>query len=364
MKKITFRPDQLKALRKLRRKQRGRIVFQLEQGKQLLQQVQFQCLKISIGFFLVHTKDLLQQTSDEFSKFGFTHFKNGDGNKIYANALKNLDSCIVVSTIQSIHNLKDLPVNFFHAIIVDEVHHVASMDSMYGKFLLQCKAPIRIGLTATTPSSEYSELVNEGLFGPVIHELTPQEGAELGILAKTMVNIIPVNYNPKFKERTFTQTVETCIVKNKERNQIIIDESRKRINNNESVLIIVDKLKHGEVIQDMFKRRKLNIPFVEGKRDGSFRNNVKEKLKNKKILCAICTKVWREGINIPSLNCIIYAAGGKEEKSVKQAMGRGLRISEGKSHIQLIDFLDPYPWISQHSIQRFKTYYDLGWLDK
>jgi superfamily II DNA or RNA helicase len=359
---ITFRPDQLKALRKIKFKQRGRIIFPTGTGKTVIAAGAISMWTNIRWLFLCHTKDLLQQTSEEFGKFGITNFKNGDGHKIHINALKNLSDTVVVSTIQSVKNLKDLPVNYFQGVIVDEVHHAADLGSMYGKFLVQCQAPIRIGFTATKPSNEYQELVNEGLFGPVICELTPQEGAELGILAQTCVKIIPIEYNPQLKKRTFQETVDKCIVNNSKRNQIIMDESRKIMKEKGSVLIIVDKLEHGRVIQEMFERRKLKIPFVEGQRDGAFRNNVKNKLKDKDLLCAICTKVWREGINIPSLNCIIYAAGGKEEKSVKQAMGRGLRISEGKSHIQLIDFLDPYPWIANHSIQRFKTYYDLNWI--
>jgi superfamily II DNA or RNA helicase len=87
---------------------------------------------------------------------------------------------------------------------------------------------------------------------------------------------------------------------------------------------------------------------------------VKEALQAKEIKCVIATTVWREGINIPSLGCIINACGGKSEIVTLQAIGRGLRTSEGKDRILVVDFLDPYKYLAQHAIMRIQTYVETG----
>jgi superfamily II DNA or RNA helicase len=70
-----------------------------------------------------------------------------------------------------------------------------------------------------------------------------------------------------------------------------------------------------------------------------------------------------EGINIPNLRRIVYAAGMKEQKRVLQAMGRGLRVTDTKETITLVDFLDPYKYISQHSILRVQIYNEQKWFN-
>jgi len=52
----------------------------------------------------------------------------------------------------------------------------------------------------------------------------------------------------------------------------------------------------------------------------------------------------------------------KERKKVIQSMGRGLRTYPGKDEILLIDFLDPYRYIAEHSILRVQVYNEMGWL--
>lgn len=365
---ITFRPDQIKALRKARIKQRGRIVFPTGAGKTVVAAGFMSMFHSCRILFLCHTRDLLMQTSEELERFEIAHAKLGAGFKPDWQQLLRSDSCVLISTIQSISKIsqqKPLGV-FFDANIVDEVHHAAKEDSQYGRYMINSLAPIRLGLTATTPSSEYEELVNEGLFGPVIYEMTPDQGAEIGILAKPQVQIVPIEYDPSLNAsinpKTYANYYKHCIVLNTTRNKIIVDKAIATMTLGQSVLIIVEKLEHGRRLQKMFSRRRLEVPFVEGDRHSEFRQVVKNELKAKKIKAAICTRVWKEGINIPSLNHIILAAGMKEEKAVKQAMGRGLRVDVGKEVITLTDFMDPYRHLAEHSVKRFNIYYRLGWL--
>jgi superfamily II DNA or RNA helicase len=129
-----------------------------------------------------------------------------------------------------------------------------------------------------------------------------------------------------------------------------------------SSLIIVKEIQHGDNITDMIRMKGHKCSFVQGNTSGEIRDAVKEQLEQKGIKIVVCTAVWKEGVNIPSLNCVINAAGGKSEISTLQAIGRGLRSVPGKKEIVIYDFLDPYKYLAQHAIQRIAIYVEAGWL--
>lgn len=366
LKGITFRKDQFKAIHKMRLKQRGRVIAPTGSGKTLVAlgfMSMFPQLRI---LFLCHTKDLLTQTCEELDKFGFDYFQLGGGKKVRWSSLDDYDSMILVSTIQSFSKApRQYQMTYFDAVIVDEAHHAAKEDSQYGKLMSRNLAPIRIALTATEPTKEYEILVNEGLFGPTIAELTVEEGVEIGIIAKPEVNLICVPYSTKTNKkcgRKYADCYQYGIVKNRKRNKLIVSNTITSIKAGEVVLIIVDKIEHGRILKSMLKSRKIYASFVRGNMDRLIRQSVKSKMKSEEKMVAICTKVWKEGINIPALRHVIYAAGLKEEKGIKQAMGRGLRTMENKDKIRLTDFMDPYKYLAEHSVLRFGIYQKLGWL--
>lgn len=364
---ITFRKDQSQAIRLVFRKQRGIIVFPTGSGKTIIAAGIIKAFCKSRTLFLCHTLDLVKQTSDEFTKFGINHQILSGKNNVDWESISSYEDAVLISTIQSFTKLQpELYMTLFDLVIVDEVHHAAKEESQYGKVLTQLLSPVRIGLTATLPTNGYQRLVVEGFFGPVLKELTPDEGFEIGILAKPRVRLFPVPYElsrvNKLNPATYNAFYNACIVNNTTRNAMIVDLTRRRIKHARSVLIMVDKIEHGKILQAMFYEIGIDAPFVEGVRDAEFRKKVKSRMIAKSLHAAICTKVWKEGINIPVLNTILRAEGLKEEKGVKQSMGRGLRVTAGKKRIELIDFLDPYRYLAEHSIARYRIYYELKWL--
>jgi superfamily II DNA or RNA helicase len=364
LKSITFREDQLSAINSAKSLQRGIIVAPTGSGKTIIAAGLMSVYSKYRILFLCHTIDLLNQTSDELKKFNMDHFILGGGHKVNWKNIFKKESCILLSTINSLAKVKQDWHTFFDVTIVDEVHHCSKENSQYGEAMLKNLCPVKIGFTATLPSNSYEKLVVEGFFGPVIHELTLKEGKDIGIIAKAAVNLVPVPFDIRIqsKSRTYAEYYHNGIVLNKRRNQLIIKISKKNAEKNSITLIIVDKIAHGKELQKMFKKHKLNVPFVQGEEKSLFRLKIKTGLRNGKEKIAICTKVWKEGINIPELNTIIFACGMKEEKSIKQAMGRGLRTSKIKSKIKLIDFMDPYRYLAEHSVLRYQIYKKLKWV--
>jgi superfamily II DNA or RNA helicase len=249
--------------------------------------------------------------------------------------------------------------------IIDEEHHVNNIKSQYGKVMLNNLSPLRYGLTATKPTKQQEILINEGLIGATIAKLTVQEGIKTKIIAKPIIKLLPVPYQQQIKiqcKNKYVDLYEYGITKNKIRNSLIINEVKKSLEKQEIVLIIIEKIEHGRILQKMLKHENIESNFVHGGSDKLTRLKIKNNLKIGLNKVAICSRVWKEGINIPSLNKIINACGWKEEKGIIQAVGRGLRTTKTKTEVTLIDFLDPYPYLSEHAIARIQVYIKQEWL--
>lgn len=361
---ITFRPDQKAALASVRRRQRGLIIFPTGTGKTIIAGGIVSMFERAKVIFLCHTRDLLLQTLEDFkSWFGSKRvLALGGGLKASLKEIRAKPSLILISTIQSYSKLhEDLGPGFWDITIVDEVHHCNDLTSKYGKVMQTNLSPRRYGLTATRPSHRKQKLINEGLFGPEIATLEISEGIELGIIARPIVRLVPVPYDIHLnsKCKTYKEYYKAGIVNNEQRNKLI----EKSILPEEITLILIEQTEHGQILQKMLsKMTGQRVPFVYGDSKPQSRKDIKEKLKSGEVKLAICSRVWKEGINIPSLNHIINACGMMDEKGVLQTAGRGLRTTKNKKTIKITDFLDPYAHLAVHSVHRVSTYVRSGWI--
>ena len=364
---IKFRPDPRRALRAVKRNKRGRSIFPTGSGKTIIALGIMSMFPNYRTLFLCHTKDLIEQTKKELSKYGFKKVHIiGAGYKANIERIFKQDKVIVLGTIQSFANIPEEKYRpFFDLTIVDEVHHVNSMKSNYGKVMENNLSPRRYGLPATEPSKKHEQLINEGCCGPTIAELSIEEGIEKGIIAQPIINLVPVPYNVKINQKCknrYANYYKFGIVKSKERNKLIVKEVMDSLKKDEITLIIIEHKDHGEILKKMLYYNKVQCPFIYGNTSRIRRLKTKEKLQSGKLKVTICSKVWKEGINIPSLNHIIMAVGMKEEKMVIQAIGRGLRTTKDKTTVKLTDFLDPYRYLAEHSILRVQVYAKNKWL--
>lgn len=369
LKNIIFREDQLDALKAIQKLSRGIIKFPTGSGKTIIALGLFSMFEKSPTLFLCHTKDLLMQTKESLNllpKKRNVFILGGGNEKILIKTIRREKAPIVISTVQTFskYSYKEW-CDFFDITIVDECHRVNSKTSQYGKIMEYNLAPIRIGLSATPPTKGKEGLICEGFFGPIISELRMDEGIEKKIIAKPIINLVPVPLDKIISTkagRNYREVYSLGIIQNEARNGLIVNLVQESLKRKEIVLIVIENTEHGKILRKLLKQEGINAPFVWGDTNKETRERTKKRLKSGRLSVAICSKIWREGVNIPSLNHIINAHGMKEEKIIIQAMGRGLRIHKNKTEIKLSDFLDPYNYLAQHAILRIQIYRDQGWL--
>jgi superfamily II DNA or RNA helicase/intein/homing endonuclease len=252
---------------------------------------------------------------------------------------------------------------FVEGVLVHNCHHLCKEDSQYYSVLTTMTAPIRLGLTATLPTSKEGQLILEGLIGEVIGETTLAEGIELDFLSVPKVKLIPVPNNNEVRDlRQYNEIYDAVITNNRARNRLVLQEIRDLNERGLTTLTFVSKIEQGNNLVEIAKTLNLPITFIQGSTEGEDRELYRIALHEKKIMNVIATTVFKEGINVKSLNAIIIAGGGKSELALLQTIGRGLRRDEGKSEVLIVDFVDCSRYISEHFCERLKIYTEKNWV--
>lgn len=355
---ITFREDQMRLINSFLDNPRGILVSFTGSGKTVLG---FGCLSAFDGIktlWLCHKKDLMQQAYDEAKQFGFKSVgRVGDG-------FNESKADLIIATRQSFKRIADEMGHEFDAVVVDEVHHVAEMKSEYAYVLARVLAPIRLGLSATLPREGESFMTATGLIGPVLEELTINEGAELGILAKPTIRILKLSKRHDISAiRQYSEVYSAAVVNRLDRNVLIATTAKRHADASETVLIMINQIEHGENILTQLDALGVKAYFVRGSTESKVRLEVKNALQNKEIHVVICSSVWTEGVNIPSLQVVINAAGGKAEIGVLQSIGRGLRKTKEKDTVWIYDIFDEsHRFLVEHFGHRISIYCDNNWI--
>jgi superfamily II DNA or RNA helicase len=364
LKDITFRPDQIQLISQAITAKRGVIQSPTGSGKSILQLGIISAMpKDFCCVLLAHTKDIVIQTHNELKKFGF-------GNKtqlIMEGNREKLTKPIVIATVQTFSGYSvDEYMTYFDMVIVDENQHVSSLQSgHYFQVLNTILAPYRFGFTATMPTTKEAQMAVEGLLGPVVAKLSINEAAELKIIAKPKLKLIklPENHSVRQNCKNYEEVVKHGIVDSVARTQKIVNLVRNGVQRGKVTLVMVTQIEHGQKIQEELEKKDLKIPFVHGGTDGLERVRIKNALIDKKLLAAICTKIWQEGINIPTINTIILAHLGKSELVTLQSIGRGLRRNREKDTVTIVDFFDvSHNMLIKHFGERLCLYFDNNWV--
>jgi len=390
---IVLRDDQIPLLQKVDQHRRGLLVAPPGIGKTALSGAIISQYPDSVAIMVVHTNSLFTQTVENFQKWFGEKDVGVVGDSIYKPSRINVIMVKTAHNLCAVENGKFLNPNGDEftdllmkvgVMIIDESHHAGEINGMYAVICKCCQnAQVKIGMTATPNKNKRKALVCEGLLGPIIGELTMQEGIDQGLLAKPKVKLIPVpykesinnnwTYGPTYKmdEKTKEKKLvangfyQDGIILNRARNRLVAKEAAARVEAGQTVLIMITDVvnEQGKMLQEMARDLYgLDIAVAQGPTDSAVRETIKKALQARTQKCVICTTIWREGINIPSLDCVIWASGGKSDIATLQGLGRGLRTTDEKKEFVIVDFLDPYKYLAQHTIQRLRIYVENGCL--
>ena len=272
----------------------------------------------------------------------------------------------MITTWQSVYLQPKSWFKQFDVIFGDEAHQfkAKSLSTVMEKLE---HVRYRIGTTGTIDNKKVHKLVLEGMFGPVHKVTTTKELMDSNRLATLNISCIILKYDEvtrQSRNKNLYQDEMDFIVLHDKRNNFITNLSLKMNGNTLVLFQYVEK--HGKVLYELIKQKAeegRKVFFVYGGVDTEDREAIRhitEKESNAIIIASYGT--FSTGINIPSLENVIFASPTKSKIRNLQSIGRGLRLKDGKTECNLYDIADDLHWKSwknhtiKHFAERVKTY--------
>jgi superfamily II DNA or RNA helicase len=253
----------------------------------------------------------------------------------------------------------------FDVVIGDEAHQFKAkslIDIMTGL----TNAKFRIGTTGTLDGTKTHKLVLEGLFGPVKKVTSTKELMDQKHLADLTIKCLllkhPASVCQALTKATYQKEIEYLVL-NDARNNFIKNLT---LSLNGNTLVLYQYVeKHGQILYDLINKESGNrkVFFVHGGVDGDTREEIRHIVeKEKDAIIVASLGVFSTGVNIKSLENVIFASPSKSRIRTLQSIGRGLRTTDTKKTATLFDIADDLQhkkhvnFTLKHYVERLKIY--------
>ena len=281
---------------------------------------------------LAHRGELLEQAADKIRQ------STGLGCAVE----KAEETCmgswfrVVVGSVQTMMREKRLgqfPEDYFQTIIIDEAHHCIS-DS-YQKVLNHFSSAKILGVTATPDRGDMRNLGS--YFESLSYEYTLPKAIKEGYLSPIKALTIPLKIDMTgvgvqagdFKASDISTALDPYL-------QGIAQEMEKYCKDKKTV-VFLPLVKTSQKFRDLLNAHGFRAAEVNG--DSQNRSEVLEAFDRGEYNVLCNSMLLTEGWDCPSVDCVGVLRPTKVRSLYCQMVGRGTRLSPGKDHLLLLDFL-------------------------
>ena len=329
--------DALRALQRTREEgfRRGLVVMATGLGKTWLAAFDAATMGARRILFVAHREEILGQAAATFirilpgKRVGYYNGGQRDGQ---VDVL-----CASVQTLGKAEHLNRFAPQHFDYIVVDEFHHAAA--ATYRRLLQHFAPNFLLGLTATpdrTDQSDILSLCDDNL----VFECHLFDGISAGLLAPFHYFGIAdesVDYrdvpwrNGRFDPEQLTNKLATLA-----RARHALREWRSKAQRR--TLAFCVSTRHADYMADQFNREGVAAAAVyAGSALG--RAQALEKLHAGALQVVFSVDLFNEGVDLPSIDTVMMLRPTESKILFLQQLGRGLRRSEGKPHLVVLDFI-------------------------
>ena len=299
--------------------------------------------------WLTHTHELLKQSMERAQNcFGLPLEDYGT----ITSGKINVGKAITFATIQTMVNIDLEPYkDYWDVIIVDECHKAVGTPTklmMFYKVVSSLNAAYKYGLTATPNRNDGLEKCMFALLGgklcEVPEEAVAQNTVPVHVWQYSSDIYVPDNRKVLRADGTldFVKLI-TDICHNPERNQDIARLVNQMNAQGKTCLVLSDRVEHLELLRKAVgEDYTMQIYSMSGSKAAKeARKQCLQKLRNKEIRCLFATyQLAKEGLDIPTLDCVVLATPKKDKITVIQSCGRCGRKAPGKTAGYVIDYVD------------------------
>lgn len=304
----------------------------------------FDSAKFNRVLFVAHREEILKQAAASFRNvrksedYGYFNGKRKDTDKsvIFAS----------VATLGRAEYLKEkyFSEDYFDYIVIDEFHH--AVNEQYRKIVNYFKPKFMLGLTAT-PERMDGKNIYEICDYNVPYEISLKEAINKGIL-------VPFHYYGVYDETDYAglhlvkgrydERELTEIYRNNGRRYELIYKHYRKYRSKRALGFCCSR-QHAEEMAKEFCNRGIASVAVYSNADGEFsedREKAIEKLKNQEVNVIFSVDMFNEGLDIASLDLVMFLRPTESPIVFLQQLGRGLRTYKGKEYLNVLDFIGNY----------------------
>jgi len=335
--------------------------------------------RINKFLMIVPNTTLILQGSEDFEEYGLKELDNCEIQLIHGGNKNKISSGLMIGTYQSLVKQDESFFEGVEAVFVDESHQ--SHSKSIKEVVSRCKASkYRFGLSGTLTNRNTAEhLTIQQYLGPLVMEISPKFLFDNKYATPVSIKIVKMNWlSDDLKEKLYDlrnnkQDMEGNEIFNVERKLVISSDKRlkyivdfiSKTSKNSLVLFQSVGEGYGKRIYDMLReiQNEKEVFYVDGDTDPERRDFYKGKMEegtNKVLVASFGT--LSTGVSVKNIHNIFLTESYKSEVLIKQSLGRGMRLYEGKEKVNVIDFVDDFTWKSsanyliKHSNERIEIY--------
>ena len=281
--------------------------------------------------FLVHTLELALQTIESFCKF--SNLKKDDIGMIGDGKFELKP--ITIGLHQTLSKISDEKMELINShisqVIGDEIHIIAA-ETWYHT-MKKLNAKYKWGISATPKREDGLTKVIPWATGPKIYTVDPKKLEN--VLIKPSVTYIDTDYKFPLISTNEYQEMITDLAGDKERNDLILSYVKK--NPDTASILLCERLCQVEYFHNSLKQSVMLTSKMSKKSRAEAMDALRAGEKN---IVISTYGLFSMGIDIPALEKLYLCSPIKSEIKLRQSAGRLMRKSPGKTHAEIIDFVD------------------------
>lgn len=343
--------DKLHAEREVRGLNRNLVVAATGTGKTVISAFDYcRFCKANPGginrlLFVAHREEILKQSRDTFQGV----LKDPNFGELFVGNYKsaNLDHLFIsIQTINSQALYDILPENYYDYIIVDEFHHAAAPT--YQKLLNRFKPKILLGLTAT-PERMDGKSILDYFDNRIAAEIRLPEAIDRKLLCpfqyfgvSDTVDLTDLRWVRGGYDKSQLSNLYSLnrAVAERRADHIIrsLDKYVADMNAIKGLGFCVS-IEHAKFMAEYFNAAGIPSISLVGESTEEERRTAKKRLVDGEIRFIFVVDIYNEGVDIPEVNTILFLRPTESLTIFLQQLGRGLRLSEGKECLTVLDFI-------------------------
>ena len=281
---------------------------------------------------LAHRGELLEQAADKLQR------STGLVSAVEKAESTCLDSWfrVVVGSVQTLQRtarLERFPQDYFGTIIIDEAHH--AITDGYRRILDYFSGAKVLGVTATPDRGDMRNLGE--VFDSLAYEYKLTDAIKEGYLCKIMAQTIPLQLDITSVTMSggdyAVGDLGTALDPYLEQ---IAAEMAQRCKDRKTV-VFLPLIKTSQKFRDLLNTYGFRAAEVNGQSDDRRQVLADFDAGKYNVLCN--SMLLTEGWDCPSVDCVVVLRPTKVRSLYSQMVGRGTRLSPGKTDLLLLDFL-------------------------